>query len=135
MEILIGIIVVIFLFIFLTGKAGVGIRSSLIREIRQQCMIGISAPSNYHPSISLSEAYNALKDYDTSNRFNPDKIEKYDKFDFWVNVNGIPCMVSVKKENFKRGIRLIVTRYSDYCAILESQGYNIPDYPTNLRNI
>ena len=129
MEIILIILVVVFLFIFLTGKSGVGIKSSLVKEIRQQCAIGIGAPANIHPSISLEEAYEALRGFDANN-----ESLRYNGYSFWALVNGIPCNISVNKE-VPRGIRLIVTRAEDQAAILISLGKKPLSIPNNLRSI
>lgn len=129
MEIILIILVIVFIFIFLTGKSGVGIKSSLVKEIRQQCAIGIGAPANIHPSISLEEAHEALRGFDANNV--PLRPNEYS---FWALVSGTPCHISVKKE-IPRGIKLIVTRAEDQEAILMSVGMKPLSIPNNLRSI
>ncbi len=58
----------------MSAKSGVGIKSTLIREIRQQCAGGIGSQVNRHPSISLEEAYDTLKVFDANNCLNSTQL-------------------------------------------------------------
>ncbi|HFC8468177.1 TPA: hypothetical protein ACFP4C_001339 [Neisseria subflava] len=130
----IGIIIaIIALFIFLTGMSGVGIKSLLIKEIHVQCHNRTG--SKYYQSISFEEAYQRLSPFDANNIHNG--VPDYHSYYFWALVDGIPCFISVDKEPFKKGIRLLVTREDDFKEIMRS----LPDsqdkvnIPTNLKSI
>ncbi|TDQ56502.1 hypothetical protein EDC45_1907 [Mesocricetibacter intestinalis] len=131
MEILTVIIVVILIFIIISGKSGVGIKSSLIKEIHKQYYGGISAPSKIYPSISLEEAYNILKEYDANNHHAGNN-----SYSFWALVNNEPCFISVERIPCKRtGIKLLVTRAVDHNALLKFSGMKEDKIPNNLLSI
>lgn len=131
MEIILLIIGIIFVFIFLSGKSGVGIKSSLIREIHLQRRNNTS--SKAFPSISLEEAYNVLSPYDANNRYSSG-ISNYSEYSFWALVDGEPCLISVKKEPFKKnGITLLVTTNSFMDTYMS--GLPRPEVPANLKSI
>ncbi|MEG9530642.1 hypothetical protein [Mannheimia indoligenes] len=132
MEVVLIIIGVIFLFVLLSAKSGVGIKSSLIKEIQNQAYRGIGSPPKVYPSISLQEAYDVLSPYDADNRYGPD-MSNYSSYSFWALVNNRPCLIDIKREN--RGIKLLVTRGEDYNLILRSQGLKESNLPKNLRSI
>lgn len=132
MEVVLIIIGVIFLVILLSSKSGVGIKSSLIKEIQNQAYVGIGSPSKVYPSISLQEAYEALSPYDANNKYGSN-ISNYSRYSFWALVNNVPCDISIQKEG--RGIKLIVTRGEDHNAILRSQGLRESNIPKNLKSI
>lgn len=130
----IGIVIaVIALFIFLTGMSGVGIKSSLIKEIHVQCHN--KTGSKYYQSISFEEAYQRLSPFDANNIHNG--VPDYHSYYFWALVDGIPCFISVDKEPFKKGIRLLVTREDDFKEIMGSLPYfqDKVNIPTNLKSI
>lgn len=127
------ILLVIIGIIFVSAKLGVGIKASLVKEIRNQCYGGIGAPSKSYSSISLEEAYKALRVYDANDRIS--NISNCNSYSFWALVNDEPCCITVKKEAFKRGIRLIVIRGEDYNQISRFRGAEEIDIPTNLRVI
>ncbi|WP_439328273.1 hypothetical protein [Lonepinella sp. BR2357] len=131
MEIIVVIIAVIALFIFLTGKSGVGIKSSLVKEIHFQYSGGIGSSSKYYPSISLAEAYEALSVFDSSNRFRSNT----DNYSFWALIYNEPCLITLKAEPFKKGCRLLVTKGADHNQILRSLGMKEEKFPTNLKSI
>ncbi len=132
MEIILVIAGAIFLFILLSAKSGVGIKSSLIKEIRKQAYGGIGSPSKIYPSISLQEAYDALSPYDANNRYDTD-MSKYNRYDFWALVDNNPCQISIKREG--SGIKLIVTKGEDHNLILRTHGLKESEIPKNLRSI
>lgn len=120
MEVLIGIIVVVFLVIFLSGKSGVGIKSNLIREIRTLC--SQNGGSIEHPSISLEEAYKALQQFDSENKFSSNS----NHYSFWVSVNEINCLIALKRIPFKKtGVELSVM--TEYSLQLLKRELNIPN--------
>lgn len=131
MEIILLIIGIIFAFIFLSAKSGVGIKSSLIREIHFQRHNNIS--SKAFPSISLEEAYNVLSPYDANNQHSSG-ISDYNAYSFWALVDSEPCLISVKKEPFKKnGITLLVTTNSFMDTYMS--GLTRPEVPNNLKSI
>lgn len=133
MEIFLVIIGVAFLFIMLSAKSGVGIKSSLIKEIHNQRHNNL--PSKSYPSISLDEAFEVLSPYDANNKYGS-SIKDYREYSFWALVDGEPCSISVKREDFKKtGIKLLVTTVSEHNSIISSLGMTPTKVPTNLRNI
>lgn len=134
MEIFFIIVAIILIIILFSAKLGVGIRSSLINEIRHQCHKGITASEKSFPSISLEEAYEALSPFDVNNKYG--SISNYSDYSFWVSVNGVPCFVLLKREDFKKtGIRLSVMRAEDYNDILRTAGMKGRSTPSNLREM
>lgn len=132
MEVVLIIIGVILLFLLLSAKSGVGIKSSLIKEIQNQAYGGIGSSSKVYPSISLQEAYEVLSPHDANNKYGSD-ISNYNRYSFWALVNNVPCNISIQKEG--RGIKLIVTRGEDHNFILRSQGLKESNIPKNLKSI
>lgn len=112
MEVLLFIVGSVFLIILITGYFGIGIKASLINEIRRQAYMGSVATLKSYPSISIEEAYNALSSYDTTGKGN--SIDSFGKWSFWVLVNGSPYVILIKKESFSSGIKLLVTSGEDY---------------------
>ncbi|MGX2950733.1 hypothetical protein ACWIUA_07515 [Ursidibacter sp. B-7004-1] len=132
MEIFIIIIGIVFLFIFFSAKSGVGIKSSLIKDIRTLHHTGM--PSVSHPSIALEEAYEVLSPYDANNRIS--NISNQDSYSFWVLVSGEPCLIIIKREPFKKtGIKLILTTANEYNSIHSSIGIATENIPNNLKSI
>ena len=93
MEIIVIIICIVVAIIIFSGMSGVGIKSSLIREIHRQCIEG-SSRKNY-PSISVNQAYNSLKSMVTK------QIKEPDGYTLYMNVNGISCCVILKQDPYK----------------------------------